>query len=217
LRYPIRPPKIRPEEDDLWLCPEHLQGLSVRTIFLTVLLLVCTAATAQELPSKKDEDAVRTLIARWYEELAKKDAGRVYGLVSPGFIDASPHVRHLDTGAASLGARIYESLAAEALKFTFDIGRLRIDPNFAKVDVWERGYFYAFAAQKTYERAAHTVFILERREGDGQWLILAHQSSSQGIPPNKITNPMPDLRALFYATTGKDRDPDADAKNAGNF
>lgn len=199
------------------MCPEHLQGFNVRAIYLTVLLLICTAATAQEPPSKMDEDAVRAVIARWYEELAKKDAGRVYGLVSPGFIDASTHVRHLDTGAASLGPRIYASLAAEALQFTFDIDRLRIDPNFAKVDVWERGYFYAFAAQRTYERAADTVFVLERQDSDGEWRILAHQSSSQGIPPNKITNPMPDLRAHFYSTVGKDRDPEADAKKADNF
>ena len=41
---------------------------------------------------------------------------------------------------------------------------MRIDPNFAKVDVWERGYFYASAAQQTYERAVDTVFILERRQ-----------------------------------------------------
>ena len=94
---------------------------------------------------------------------------------------------------------------------------MRIDPNFAKVDVWERGYFYAFAAQQTYERAVDTVFILERRQDDGSWLITAHQSGSYGIPPNKITDPMPDLRDLYYATEGKDRDPAADALNAGKF
>lgn len=197
-------------------CRDIFRGFNLRSILLTVLLLACPAAMAQE-PSKPDEDAVRAVIARWYQELTKKDAGRVYGLVSPGFIDASPHVRHLDTGAASLGPRIYSSLAAEALQFTYDVERLRIDPHFAKVDVWERGYFYAFAAQKTYERAADTVFVLERQEGNGRWLILAHQSSSQGIPPNKITNPMPDLRALFYSTAGKDRDPETDAKEADKF
>jgi hypothetical protein len=68
--------------------------------------------------------------------------------------------------------------------------------------------------QQTYERAASTTFLLERRESDGAWLILAHQSSGQGIPPNRITDPMPDLRDLFYATEGKHRDPEADARAA---
>lgn len=83
--------------------------------------------------------------------------------------------------------------------------------------MWERGYFYAWAVQKTYERPAATTFILERREEDGRWLILAHQSGSYGIPPNKITDPMPDLRGLFYATEGKHRDPAADAKAVTPF
>ena len=78
------------------------------------------------------------------------------------------------------------------------------------------GYFYAWAAQKTYERAASALFIFEKQE-DGRWLILAHQANSQGIPPNKITDPMPDLRGLFYETEGKGRDPEADARNQDKF
>ncbi len=151
----------------------------------------------------------------WYEELAKKDEGRLWSLVAPGFIDASPHYRYVDTGARNLGPVVYTSLAATALKFAWEIDRVRADSSFARVQVWERGYFYAWAAQQTYERAAATTFILERQEQDGSWLILAHQSSSQGIPPNKITRPMPDLRALFYATEGKGRDPARDAREAG--
>ena len=119
---------------------------------------------AAEAPRQTGEEAaVRTLIARWYEELAKRDQGRVLGLTAPGFIEASPHYRHLDTGAANLGPRVFTSLAARALKFDYDIDRVRIDPNFAKVDIWERGYFFAWAAQKTYESAADTVFVLERQ------------------------------------------------------
>ena len=76
------------------------------------------------------------------------------------------------------------------------------------------GYVYAFAAQRTYENAAATSFILERSGKDGRWRIAAHQSGSYGIPPDKITRPMPDLRTLFYATEGKDRDPAADARAA---
>lgn len=187
----------------------------MRVFFAAFLVVACSTASAQPSEPQTNEAAVRSVIARWYEELAKKDEGRALSLTAPRFIDASPHYRHIDTGAAKLGPRVHTSLAATALKFGYDIERVRIDPNFARVDVWERGYFYAFAAQKTYERAADTVFVLERR--DDAWLILAHRSSSQGIPPNKITDPMPDLRALFYSTEGKDRDPEADARNAGKF
>ena len=189
--------------------------LAVRVI-LAVFLLLAGGAQAQASDAASAA-AIRDVIGAWYAELAKKHDGRVYGLTAPGFIDATPHYRHIDTGAAKLGPRVYTSLAARSLKFAYDIERLRIDPNFAKVNVWERGYFYAFAAQTTYESAAGTVFILERQETDGRWLILAHQSGSSGIPPNKKTNPMPDLRELFYATEGKDRDPQADARNAGKF
>jgi hypothetical protein len=189
----------------------------VRVLFAALLLIVGSAAIAGEPGAASDEAAIRAVVAAWYEELAKKHEGRPWNLAAPGFIDATPHYRHIDTGAASLGPRVYTSLAATALKFAYDIERLRIDPNFAKVNVWERGYFYASAAQKTYERAMDTVFVLERQQKDGRWLILAHQSGSYGIPPNKKTDPMPDLRELYYATEGKDRDPEADARNAGKF
>ena len=189
----------------------------MRVLFAALLLLAASAASAKEPDAASDEAAIRAAIAQWYAELAKKGDGRIRTITAPGFIDATPHYRHIDTGAASLGPRVYTSLAATALKFTYEIERLRIDPNFAKVAVWERGYFYAAAAQKTYERAMDTDFVLERSEKDGTWRILAHQSGSYGIPPNKKTDPMPDLRDLYYATEGKDRDPDADARNAGKF
>ncbi len=47
----------------------------------------------------------------------------------------------------------------------YDIDRLVVNANLAKVDVWERGYFYASAAQKTYELAADTMFVLEKQAG----------------------------------------------------
>lgn len=189
----------------------------MRVLFAVLLLLAGSPAGAAERDTAADEAAIRAVVAAWYAELAKKDDGRVRGLTAPGFIDATPHYRHIDTGAASLGPRVHTSLAATALTFTYEIERMRIDPHFAKVAVWERGYFYAAAAQKTYERAAETDFVLERSETDGTWRILAHQSGSYGIPPSKKTDPMPDLRDLFYATEGKARDPEADARNAGKF
>lgn len=191
-------------------------GSPVRAV-IAVLLVLLSAPAFAEPGTASEEAAIRKVITRWYEELGKHGKGRVWEITAPGFIDASPHYRHRDTGAASLGPRIYTSLAATALKFAYDVDRVRVDPNFAKVGVWERGYFYAAAAQKTYERAADTTFVLERQEKDGRWLILAHQTSSQGIPPTRITDPMPDLRDLYYATEGKGRDPAADAEAAKRF
>jgi hypothetical protein len=79
--------------------------------------------------------------------------------------------------------------------------------------VWERGYFYAWAAQRTYERAGSAIFVLEKQD-DGRWLVLAHRTNTVGIPPNMKTDPMPDLRDLYYSTHGKGRDPAADARDA---
>src|SRR5687768_8020742 len=179
-----------------------------------LLLLSGTHPAPAQSPGVSPEDGIRSTVARWYEELAKKEEGRGWALHAPGYIDASPPYRYLKTGSRARAPRVYTSLPAVALKFAYDVDSIRRDETFAKVQVWERGYFYAWAAQRTYENAAATTFVLERQEKDGRWLILAHQSTSQGIPPNKITSPMPDLRALYYATAGKDRDPAEDAKAA---
>lgn len=184
-------------------------------VFLVLAVRPCACAPpALSNTGRGANHEIRHLIADWYAELRKKENGNIRNLMTPIFIDATPHYRHIDTGAAALGPRVYTSLAARALKFDYDIERLKIDPHFARADVWERGYFYAWAAQKTTESAAATTFVLERRETDGRWLILAHQTSPRGIPPGKHTDPMPDLRDLFYATEGKDRDPEADARTA---
>ena len=169
-----------------------------------------SAAVAQPSPPSA-EAAIRAVLARWYEELAKREQGRLWDIVAPGYIDSTPPAYHAKTPSRALGPRVFVSLPAQALKFAWEVESLRRDSRFARVQVWERGYFYAFAAQKTYERAAATTFILERDDGDGRWRIAAHQSGSYGIPPGKVTDPMPDLRAHFYATEGKDRDPAADA------
>lgn len=187
-----------------------------------VSLAVAIAAPAQArtaaAPARAQsaEAEVRAVIGSWYAELAKRADGRAHRLLAPGYVDASPHRSYRDTGAASLGPAVYTSLAATALEFRYDIDLIRLDPNFARVQVSERGYFYAWAAQSTYERAMSTIFVLERQK-DGRWLILAHQSDSNGIPPNRVTRPMPDLRERYYATEGKDRDPAADARNAAKF
>ena len=115
---------------------------------------------------------------------------------------------HAETTIANVLRRIPASL-----QDSYDVDVLKVDARLAKAMVWERGYFYAYAAQQTYENAASAMFVLEK-QADGHWLILAHQANSIGIPPNKITSPMPDLHDLFYATAGKGRDPVADAKTA---
>lgn len=169
-------------------------------------LLMLTAPSAARSP---DAD-IRTVIGRWYEELAKREEGRLNDLVAPGFIEASRPVSYAKTGSRALGPRIYTSLAAKALKFAWEIDSIRSDSSFARVEVWERGYFYAFAAKQTYENGAATRFILERSEKDGRWRIAAHQSSGQGIPPHKVTDPMPDLSALYRSTRAADLDPARD-------
>lgn len=188
-----------------------MRGSRVAAFCLALLLAWFAAAPAAAQASA--EEPIRATVARWYEELAKEEKGRPWTLFAPGAIDASPHIRYVDNGSAALGPPMYVSLSAQALKFAYEINAVRADASFAKVRVWERGYFYAWAAQKTYERAASTLFVLERQD-DGRWLILAHESSSQGIPPNRVTDPMPDLRDFFYATEGKHRDPAKDAEEA---
>jgi hypothetical protein len=168
-------------------CPTRALAL------LLPLLFSLAAPAAAQVPAPSAEAGIRATLTRWYEELAKRDDGVLWGLVAPSHIDASPHYDHIDNGSRALGPRVYTSLAATAPKFAWEIDAIRRDSAFAKVQVWERGYFYAWAAKQTYERAASTTFVLERREADGRWLILAHQSSSIGIPPNKVTSPMPDL------------------------
>jgi hypothetical protein len=123
----------------------------------------------------------------------------------------------LDSGSRVLrGPWINHELAARAMQFGYDVDELVVDDRLAKAEVWERGYFYAWAAQTTYENAATTMFVFEKQP-DGEWKILAHEARSIGIPPNKATNPMPDLRDFYYSTIGKGRDPAKDAEEANKW
>ncbi len=183
---------------------------------LASLALLAPAAGAQA----SDEEKIRAVIASWYERVSKTPADRPWALIAPGGIDGGPGYSipaDKDSGAAVIrGPWLNHELAARAMHFTYDIDQLTVDAHLAKARMWERGYFYAWAAQSTYENAASALFILEKQT-DGRWLILAHEASSQGIPPNKITNPMPDLRALHYERCGAACDPEADAKNASKW
>jgi hypothetical protein len=193
----------------------------VVSIGLAVAVLTCALPAFAQ--SASNEAAVRAVIAEWYRRVGQPVADRPYVLMAPGGVDAGPGYEEIPylgetyrSRAAYSGPRINNELAAKALKFAYEIDVMKLDPRFAKVWVWERGYFYASAAQVTYENAASTLFVLEKQD-DGRWLILLHHGSSQGIPPNKITKPMPDLRDLYYARCGPACDPAADARKAKAF
>lgn len=192
----------------------------MRFVVLVGLMLAAAPAFAQ---GGEDEAKVRAVIAEWYRRVAQVPADAPRLLMAPGGIDHGPgyavipyRAPHERSRAAYDGPKLNNELASKALKFSYDIDVLKLDPRFAKVSVWERGYFFAYAAQETYETAVATMFVLEK-QSDGRWLILAHHGNSQGIPPNKITVPMPDLRDAYYSKCGSACDPAADAKKAKEF
>lgn len=193
----------------------------MRFIALTVLALAAAAPALAQ--TQEDEAKILAVVAEWYERVSHKEARQPYVLMAPGGINAGPGYDEIPyrppgerSAAAYSGPVINNELASKAMRFTYDIDRLILNKDLAKVDVWERGYFYAFAAQKTYELAADAMFVLQKMD-NGAWKILAHEATSQGIPPNKITNPMPDLRDEYYARCGPACDPAADAKKAREF
>lgn len=164
----------------------------LRTVLTLFALLVTTGAGAET-----DEDAVKALIANWYAELRKRDDVRIYPLLAPaGMIlpkscpdRCAPQPRALKL---KKGEQFSRFLATRAVKFSYEIDRSLIERSLARVDVWERGWFYAWAAKQTYENAASAMFILEKREGEG-WKVLLYRSESQAIRPKHKDDPMPDL------------------------
>lgn len=189
---------------------------------LILMLLALVTASPARAQTPDDEAKIRTVIAEWYVRVGQPEARSPRVLMAPGGIGGGPGYAEIPyrppaqrSAAAYTGPFINNELASGALRFAYDIDRLVLNATLAKVDVWERGYFYASAAQTSYERGADAMFVLEKQP-DGQWLILAHEATSQGIPPNKITSPMPDLRADYYAKCPA-CDPEADAKKAREF
>src|SRR5690349_5727910 len=200
--------------------PRPARG-SMRVIAIIAALLF-SALPAFAQPNG-DETKIRAVIAEWYQRVGKDQADQPYLLMAPGGIDGGPGFAEIPyqrpeqrSAAAYSGPRLNNELASKALKFSYDIDVLKVDARLAKAIVWERGYFYAWAAQQTYENAASAMFVFEK-QADGRWLILAHEAHSEGIPPNKITSTMPDLRSLYYQRCGSACDPAADAKKAKEF
>ena len=192
----------------------------MRFAVLSALAMIAALPAVAQTP--EDEAKVRAVIAEWYVRVAAPEKLPPRMLMAPGGVDAGPGYAKIPyippsqrSAAAYDGPTINNELVSKAMRFAYDIDQLVLNADLAKVDVWERGYFFAFAAQKTYERAAEAMFVLEKRP-DGSWKILAHQATSQGIPPNKITNPMPDLRDEYYAGCPT-CDPVADARKAKEF
>jgi hypothetical protein len=190
---------------------------------LAVLILIVFSHLPALAQTPDDEAKVRALIADWYQRVGHAEADAPFVLMAPGAIDDGPGYAQIPlaplgqaSAAAYSGPRINNELAAKALTFSYDIDVLKLEAHLAKAMVWERGYFYAWAAQQTYENAAAAMFVLEK-QADGRWLILAHRANPEGIPPNKITSPMPDLRAFYYQQCGPRCDPVADAKKAKDF
>jgi hypothetical protein len=200
----------------------RLVALILAALFAALPML--HGASFAQTPETEDEAKVKAVIAEWYRRVGQSKAEAPWALMAPGAVDGGPgYSVPADAGngdgpksAVLRGPWINHELAARAMKFEYDIDQLVVESKLAKARVWERGYFYAWAAQTTYENAASALFVFEK-QADGEWKILAHEANSIGIPPNKITNPMPDLREFYYSTIGKGRDPAADAEAAKRF
>jgi hypothetical protein len=191
--------------------------LSIIVLALALLPVLAAPSFAQ---TADDEAKVKAVIADWYRRVGQPKAEAPWALMAPGSVDGGPGysvpVDSEPKSAVLKGPWLNHELAARALKFSYDIDVLKVDARLAKAIVWERGYFYAWAAQKTYENAASTLFVFEKQD-NGEWKILAHEANSTGIPPNRITDPMPDLREFYYSGPGKGRDPVKDAEAANKF
>jgi hypothetical protein len=157
------------------------------------------AAGVREVLADMREDEVRGVIAEWYAELQKGDEGHGFGLFAPGAIVACSCETHPDgTPVKSSVSPLTQELAYLALKFSYEIEKLRIDDNFARAEVWERGWFYAaWSSGQTYENAAQSTFILER-DVNGAWKIAAFTSRNSAVKPEHADDPMPDMRGEFY-------------------
>jgi hypothetical protein len=168
----------------------------VRAI-LSLLLLALPFSSTASAQTPADEAAIRKVIDTWYAALLASPVDPdLWRLHAPGFIDGGPFGTETRPQSAARSPMMSNELAAKALKFSYEIDLLKVDPRFARAMVWERGYFYAWSAKQTYENAASATFIFEK-QADGNWLILAHEATSQGIPPNKVTNPLPDMKPLW--------------------
>ena len=161
-----------------------------------LLLLVATLCPRPTL-AQSSEEAVRAVIDAWYSELRKGRSGRYDNFLAPGGIVIPTHPcvdrdKPQPRGLTGREPLFPHLLVRRAQRFAHTVERANIEPSLARVDVWERGWIYAWAAKQTYENAAAATFVLERREGAG-WKIVLYASHSQAVRPQHRGEPMPDL------------------------
>jgi hypothetical protein len=163
-----------------------------RIAVILALLLFVRPAFAQTA-----EDEVNAFIAQWYAELRKGEEAHIYPLMAPvGAVlpticpdrcGPQPRVMKIKKGPP-----FPHLLAARAQQFAYEIRDARVEQTLARVDVWERGWFWAWATQQTYENAALATFYLEKRDGQG-WKVALYRSDSSAVHPKHKNDPMPDL------------------------
>lgn len=152
----------------------------------------------REVMQRLDREQVEGVIAKWYAELQKREEGNAYRLLSPqAIVERCECLPPGETPVKHAQLPFRDELAYGALKFSYEIEEIRLDRHFARVDVWERGWYYAWAAKTTYENDADTTFVLER-DDKGEWKILAFSANSIAVHPKYADDPMPDLSDEFF-------------------
>lgn len=178
-----------------------------RRMLLAALLVA--AAVAGPASATTQDEAVKSVIAKWYAELLKRSDAHLSPLLAPGGMvepdyrcpdDDQPQPRALDWTLPPYP----HFLAMRAGKFAYEVERMQVERTLAKVDVWERGWIYAGAAKRTYENAADATFILERKENEG-WKVLLYASHSQAVRHDHRNQPMPDLSPKGESDGGPQR------------
>jgi hypothetical protein len=163
-----------------------------RSAGMLLLLLLATGTCADD-----DEADVRALIGAWYDELRKGRDGHRWKYLAPSAM-LLPRYCPDRCGPQPRALKLDELFRPRYLvelseKFAFEIERLKIEGTLARVDIWERGWRYAWAAERTTENAAVALFILEKRPGE-DWKILVYNSESRALRPQDRDKPMPDLK-----------------------
>jgi len=138
---------------------------------------------------------VRETIADWYAELRKGKDARPWNFLAPNaevLPGECPDRCGPQPRALKLPRLLYpHHLVRRAQKFDYDIEKMTVESTLARVDVWERGWTYAWALKKATVAAADAWFILEKR--DGAWKILIYSSETRALRPKDRDAPVPDL------------------------
>lgn len=172
-------------------------------MFGRTLLAALAVAAPQPAPASTlvSDAPVRQLIDDWYKR-AKADESP-YPLIASGAVLDWPKVDDCGPKPAYAQPRPPFELAATALRFDYEIRKLTMHDDLAKAVVWERGWFYAWAAEKSYQTAVETTFVLEK-DRDGHWKVLAHAPHPTAIHPDHVDDPMPDLKDEWEARQRKE-------------